>query len=164
MGRPLGSKNVNKLSVKERILKGIQKPESGCWEYKTNPLRRYPIICIDRKTYKMSRISYEIFSGEKIPDGLCVLHKCDNTKCVNPEHLFLGTHQQNMDDMIQKGRDKKDGPKGTRCATHKLKEHQVLEIRDLIKADVHKLEIAKKYNVSETAIYHIAKRETWSHI
>ena len=59
----------------------------------------------DRKTIGSHRMAYLLTYGE-IPDGLLVLHKCDNPPCVNPEHLFLGTHQDNRDDMLKKGRNR----------------------------------------------------------
>lgn len=75
-----------------------------CWEWqgKLNDcgygLKRYM-----GKLMNAHRAAYLHAVGE-IPDGMCVCHSCDNTKCMNPDHLWLGTHQDNMDDMWEKGR------------------------------------------------------------
>ena len=78
--------------------------KSGCWEWNLSLSGSgYGHAHENRKTKRAHRMSYEIFIGD-IPEGMCVCHKCDNTKCINPDHLFLGTHQDNMDDMVIKNR------------------------------------------------------------
>jgi hypothetical protein len=79
--------------------------ETGCWDWQnaTNNIG-YGMFRWDRHTMRLAhRASYEIHVGS-IPKGLCVCHKCDNPKCVNPEHLWLGTKRQSYDDMMSKGR------------------------------------------------------------
>lgn len=80
---------------------------TGCveWNIPITKKQRYPILVINNKRVKVHRFSYEYFVGP-IPDGMYVLHKCDNTICSNPDHLFLGTQKENVEDMIKKGRDK----------------------------------------------------------
>ena len=81
--------------------------KSACWNW-TGSLNEkgYGLFRIGGrkgKAEKAHRVSWEMFNGP-IPENLHVLHLCDNRKCVNPEHLFLGTHQDNMKDMMTKGR------------------------------------------------------------
>ena len=71
-------------------MKRVLQPPVGCWEWQG-------------KSKRISRRAYELFVGE-IPEGMWVLHSCDNPKCVNPEHLFLGTAQENQWDRLVKGR------------------------------------------------------------
>jgi hypothetical protein len=105
------------------------------------------------------RASYELFVG-KIPDKLYVCHKCDIRNCVNPEHLFLGTHLDNMIDRDRKGRNKirfgADNP-----AT-KLNQNQVKEIR--LRSNENRHILAKEYNVSATNITAIQVRRIWKHV
>lgn len=85
---------------------GLIKPglSDSCWEWCGNLDRHgYGYFKFKRKHRKAHRVSWEIHYGP-IPEGLGVLHRCDNPSCCNPNHLFLGTHQDNMDDMIAKGR------------------------------------------------------------
>jgi hypothetical protein len=80
------------------------KSENECWIWRPGKNRQgYGKICIARQEYRAHRVAWELKFG-KIPDGMLVLHKCDNPSCVNPGHLFLGNHQDNTNDCISKGR------------------------------------------------------------
>lgn len=88
----------------------------------------------------------------KIPDGLHVLHKCDNPLCVNPDHLFLGTNQDNVDDKMRKGRlDRRDNEHNARC---KISNEQVREIRESGESGV---VLGKRYGVSRNQISYIKR-------
>jgi hypothetical protein len=97
----------------------------------------------------------------EIPPRMFVCHRCDNPACINLEHLFLGTNQENMKDMKEKGRQ----AKGSKQGNSKLNEKQVLEIkRDLAETNLTNREIGKKYGVSKDAISNIKTGKRWSHV
>lgn len=98
------------------------------------------------------RFSYERHNG-KIPKGMCVLHECDNPLCVNPDHLFLGTQQDNIDDMVIKQR-----------VNSKLIESDVVEIREMLKDGNGENLIAEKYGVTRSTINKVKLGRTWSHV
>jgi hypothetical protein len=107
-----------------------------------------------------SRMMWLILNG-RIPDDLEVCHSCDNPACCNPEHLWLGTHKENMEDMSKKGRGGKAGRKGSAHHGAKLREADVLAIRT---ATASISDLARQYAVTEENIHRILKRKTWTHI
>lgn len=95
---------VQKLTIFEQIYRHIWFRDSGCWEYYgPAPDGRYGTVKYQGKRQYAHRVVFKLMKG-KIPDGLLVLHTCDNPKCINPDHLFVGTHKDNTQDMIAKNR------------------------------------------------------------
>jgi len=89
--------------IEERFWPKIEKTNS-CWNWMANKNNHgYGMVLYGDRKRLAHRISWELHNG-KIPKGLCVLHKCDNPACVNPDHLFLGTIRDNYEDMVKKGR------------------------------------------------------------
>ncbi|SRR6266436_5199298 len=98
------------------------------------------------------RFSWELFYGP-IPDGLLVLHTCDNTSCIKPTHLFLGTHKDNMADCVSKGRK----PEGNRHGMCKLSDEEVREIR---RSSENGVVLGARYGVCRSTISYIRLRKT----
>lgn len=99
----------NKNDTLENIFnRHVIKKDNGCWEWnKKGDFDGYGLIYHNKKYIRAHRVSWIIFNKE-IPKALCVLHKCDNPPCTNPSHLFLGTIQDNIKDMDNKNRRRKN--------------------------------------------------------
>lgn len=107
-----------------------------------------------------SHIAYELFYGP-VPDGLHVLHQCDNPPCVAPCHLFVGTNADNMADMIAKGRQSR----GESHGFARLTEAKVREIRERYeRGGVFQHELAREYGVSRGTVQYVVERRTWKHV
>ncbi len=107
------------------------------------------------------RLSWIIHHNGQVPNGLCVLHRCDNPPCVNPAHLFIGTRHDNSRDMYKKVRQ----ARGERNARAKLKEADVLKIRKQYAAGGITLDtLAQSFKVSESAIWLAIRGYNWKHI
>lgn len=135
---------------------------SNCWVWTAGLQKQngYPCFAITHSNnVRANRYVYELTYGA-VPDNLMVLHKCDNRLCVNPSHLMLGSHQDNMSDKVSKGRQ----AKGSECGASKLTESNVIEIRTLFQNGVLQSELAKLYNVSQVQISNIVTRRQWKHV
>lgn len=134
---------------------------SGCWLWdRARMPYGYGLVGVGGRMKLAHRISYGLRVGE-IPKGLCVLHHCDTPPCVNPDHLFLGTNQDNSDDMVSKGRAHSPCHQGESHPGAKLTESDVLQIRS---SSATGRELAGKYGVSYTTIWDIKHRRSWSHV
>jgi len=135
--------------------------ESGCWLWTGTLDGRGGYGKIGNPQHvKAHRVSWELFRGP-IPDGMCILHKCDIRCCVNPDHLFVGTYQDNVVDMHKKGRHNAKPQIGERHHRAKLNAEQVKEI---LKSKESQRALARKFKVSESQIHRIKRGHRWSHI
>ena len=106
------------------------------------------------------RAAWRLFVGP-IPDRAMVLHRCDNARCCNPEHLYLGTQADNVKDMWDRGRAKPGVSRGEDHGRSKLTEDDVRAIR---KSDEPAKTIMERFGISKTQVYDIRKRRSWAHI
>lgn len=113
------------------------------------------------------RLVWELTRGP-IPDGLWVLHHCDVTSCVNPEHLYIGDHAQNVADARARNRyrapAKRNPRRGSNGPTAKLTEDLVLEIRRLYAGGARQVDLAEQFGVIQPTISQVVRRATWTHV
>lgn len=163
--RPRAEIKLTEAQIKRFKLKFCTKGPDECWEWQASldgsgygqTHCDYPI-----RHVKAHRVAYFLENGQ-IPDHLCVCHRCDNRKCVNPSHLFLGSYAENSADMVAKNRSFR--PRGELQGSSKLKAHQILEIREIYsKGGISQRNLGIKYGVSQGTIYDITKRLKWKHV
>jgi hypothetical protein len=150
--------SLRKMSEEDHFLRCcVPEPMSGCWLW-VNRTDKVGYGKFQRNgTQRLAhRVSWGLFRGE-IPEGMWILHRCDNPSCVNPDHLFLGTVQDNHDDMRAKGR----GIFGTRHKLNKLTEDQV---REIFNGTSSLPKTAALYGVHMALVWRIRKGIIWKHI
>jgi hypothetical protein len=147
-------------SVAEKFVDYTDKTKSSCWLWiagKTSD--GYGTINFQNKTMLAHRVSWQFYKGE-IPSKMLVCHKCDEPSCVNPEHLFLGTQADNMNDMKSKNRRKNIG-----CAEKngraKLTMEKAFLIREKRNQKIPLAIIAKEFNVGQSTISRVCRMENW---
>lgn len=142
-------------------------PDTLCWEWSAGlGSTGYGQFQLNQRhrSMKAHQFAYELWVGPR--NGLDVCHRCDNPICINPDHLFLGTHQVNMADMCAKGRHFTPfGKRGEDSSAHKLTEAGVAEIRAAYvkgSRDFGTVALGRKYGVSYAAIHNIVTGKTWA--
>lgn len=135
----------------------VENPQTGCWE--TEVYRKVAVI--HRKRYRLYQLYYILFKGGLTP-GLQVCHSCDNPFCVNPDHLWEGSHQDNHEDKVKKGRHRNGASPGELNGSAKLSRAQVEEIRfRYIPRKVTMDQLAREYGVAKSQISFIIKGKAW---
>lgn len=131
----------------------------GCWEW-TGPMngRGYGRFWADGRLVYPHRFLKERVDGP-IPGGMDACHRCDNPRCVNPRHVFVGTHAENMADMSRKGRwTPRVVPSGESHRNAKLTRVQADEIRDSVESDA---TLARRFGVTRPTVWSIKQGQTW---
>jgi HNH endonuclease len=150
----------SKRTFNERFWSKVDKSAGpdGCWIWTASTVNGY-----GRLDHILAhRYSYEQ-NIRPVPEGLEVLHSCDNPGCVNPRHLWVGTHQDNMTDRNMKGRS--SAPVGEQHGSHKLTEEEVRAIRRIAESGICTQQyLANMFGVSDQTIHRIVHRKNWKHL
>lgn len=161
--------------ITERFWSRVETSD-GCWLW-TGGIGGggYGAFYFHGRQQQAHRVAWELTNGP-IPDGMIICHHCDNRRCVRPDHLFLGTHRDNTDDMVAKGRQRQGAnhpmhlhpeyaPRGNGHGRAKLTEDIVRIARNRYQRGERTItELARDYGVSDTAMGHAVKRKHWKHV
>jgi predicted XRE-type DNA-binding protein len=145
-------------TVEERFWEKVKKVDVGCWEWQASVFQKngYGQFRWNYKQWRAHRVAWTLVFGE-IPSDLCVLHRCDNPRCVRPDHLFLGTHKDNAEDRERKGRGCKE-----RRFNAKVTPETVREIRRAWEdGQLFQWELAALHGLTQSEISHIVNNLVW---
>jgi hypothetical protein len=144
---------TNRDKTARLFQKHFRVEDNGCWVWIGEiDNDGYGKMRVNYKKQKAHRVSYALFVGE-IPDGHDVLHRCDNRPCVNPDHLFTGTHLENMIDAARKGR-----------KSRYLTMEQAIEVRRLLDMGVNMAALARRLGVPSRVISGIKNGTAWRYL
>lgn len=141
----------------------ITADDNQCWLWTgfCHP-KGYGYFKLNRRNYRVHRIAWS-YPDYVIPNGMMVLHSCDVRNCCNPKHLFIGTHQDNMDDMKAKKRE--IHVKGEQQWLARLTSEQVCKIRQRYAlGGISMSQLARDYNLGKSTVWNLLARITWKHL
>lgn len=157
-------KSIPDLTPREiaRFWMCVRKVESGCWEWTAVRIGGYGAFYAQGQQRKATRVAWTLLNGP-IPDGMNILHHCDNPGCVNPEHLYPGTTKQNAEDRVNRGR--QPIAFGTDNPSAKLCPDDVRMIRRLYATGNYSYKsVGKLFGVGTNAVRCIITGVTWTHV
>ena len=137
-------------------------PEACWWWTASKNGTGYGLFNFDGKQHLAHRIAWELHNDSKIPDGLLACHTCDQPACVNPRHIYIGTHQDNANDVTE--RDRWNHKKGEDAAASKLTNKDVLAIVARFNSGESGRAIAADYDISFSVVHNIMGGKTWAHL
>lgn len=159
----------HKLPIADRFWAKVEKgkPED-CWDWKAGRTgHNYGIFYINNKIVGAHRVAWAIHNGVDLADipHDCICHRCDNPPCCNPSHLFSGTHKDNCDDKIQKGRHIRGKKASDLNPRRILTASDVREIRFMYSSGKwSKDQLAEEFGVTRYNISHVVYRQSWKHV
>ena len=136
--------------------------DDNCWPWTGRTRKGYGYLALLGREVRATRIVWLLTYGS-IGSELNACHRCDNPACVNPNHLFMGTHQENMDDMANKGR-RAPALIGQKHPMAKLTDVDVREVKRLLAAGLSQHAIAAHFKVTQSTISWIATGKHWGHV
>lgn len=156
----LTKRQISKFWNKIRLI-GASDDDCQEWTRAMSPLG-YGVVRMEGRNFFVHRVAYFLKHGP-FPNNLNICHRCDNPKCCNSNHLFLGTQADNIRDMFQK--DRRPSTKGIRHGSAKLNDDLVRQIREKYATGEHTHRgLARTYGVSYSRIFSIVNRLTWKHL
>ncbi len=146
----------NPEGIREFIRLYSAKRPTGCWEWTRGKRGGYGSLVVDGKTHRLTRVSKHVFSGFDLNSPLFMCHTCDNPPCCNPEHLFPGTHRENMLDKVRKGR-----CNVANNGRRKMSAEMAWSIRKLYRMGFQKEILGKMYGMTSIGVGSIISKRTW---
>lgn len=136
----------------------------GCWEWTAScNAGGYGSFGIDRRTYLAHRLSWGM-ANAKDPGEMLILHRCDNARCVRPEHLYIGTQAQNVADRDMRKRGRWVGRKGISNTGAKLTDEKVRALRAARASGSSYTDLSAAFGVNRMVAWRIVHRKSWSHV
>lgn len=162
MSLPQQATNLHEQEIIDKFYSRIEfRDNSDCWWW-TGPKTPSGYGCFAPKhkvMYSTHRLAWEINKGP-IPTGMHICHICDNPPCVNPDHLFIGTNQDNVNDRVAKGRQQRGQSHGQSILT----EDHITQIRALVHYGVKQTTLARMFGVKRSTVNEAVLYHTWRHI
>jgi hypothetical protein len=141
------------------------KKSNGCWTWTAGQMGAgYGCLYVAtmKRMLQAHRVSWMLHHGSLPPKGVGVLHRCDNRLCVRPDHLFLGTQEDNVRDCREKGR--WNDRRGSKNARSVLRESDIPEIRRRAKAGTTRAQLAREYGITWAAMRDVVNGKHWRHV
>lgn len=162
------------LSAEDRFWANVIKSDApnGCWLWiATAATGKHGTFYVGGGKVQASHFAWESANGRPVPEGLWVLHHCDNPPCVRPDHLYVGTHLDNVRDAVERDRyaignalHHDTRSRGERHGTAKLREVDVLAIRAKRTAGASLSQLAAEFGISKSQVHRITHSESWQHL
>lgn len=164
-GLELRLASEERAAARQYILSKVQIDDKGCWlvSKQQYAVARYYSVKWRGKAFQAHRLSHAAFNGH-IPAGSLVLHRCDYGLCVNPAHLYLGDHEQNMRDMVERGRAATGIKPGEQHPRAKLTKGDVRAIRSRRASGESQRALASAFGVTQSAISRICAANRWTSV